>query len=72
MDYKSKDGKDLSVSLLMPKSERTSFFPDKKGMDLSSLFPIIQGNPIPKTISLVCSVSDLPCVIPQCPNKAAD
>lgn len=41
-------------------------------MDLSSLFPVIQGNPIPKTLAFVCSSSDLPCDIPNCPNMTAD
>jgi predicted HNH restriction endonuclease len=36
------------------------------------LFPVIQGNPIPKTLTLACSASDLPCGIPNCPNMAGD
>jgi hypothetical protein len=56
----------------MPKSDGVSFFSQKKGMDLSSLFPVIQGNPIPKTLTLACSASDLPCGIPNCPNMAGD
>jgi hypothetical protein len=70
--YKNKEGKDLKVTLLMPKSGPVKWFSQKKEMNLSSLFPVIQGNPIPKTLTLACSASDLSCSIPNCPNRAGE
>lgn len=69
--YKNKSGKNLEVKLLMPKSSGVKWFSQKK-MNLNTLFPIIQGNSIPKTLTLICSASDLFCGIPNCPNKAAE
>jgi len=54
----------------MPKSSEVKWFPQKKDMNLSNLFPIIQGNPIPKTLTILCSAKELFCAIPNCPNKA--
>ena len=30
----------------------------------------IQGVPIPRSLDIVCSVSDLSCAVPGCPNQA--
>lgn len=65
-------GKDLKVALLMPKSSPVKWFRQKEEMNLSLLFPVIQGNPIPKTLTLACSASDLLCSIPNCPNRAGE
>jgi len=70
--YMNKAGKNIKIELLMPKSSPAKWFPQKKSMNLSALFPIIQGNPIPKTLSLICSAKDLLCAIPNCPNKAGE
>jgi hypothetical protein len=72
VEYKNKVGKDLKVALLMPKSSPVKWFRQKEEMNLSLLFPVIQGNPIPKTLTLACSASDLLCSIPNCPNRAGE
>lgn len=72
VEYKNKEGKDLEVTLLMPKSSPVKWFCQKEEMNLSLLFPVVQGNPIPKTLTLACSASDLLCSIPNCPNRAGE
>jgi hypothetical protein len=69
--YKNKSGKELSVSFDTPNSARVSWnISSKSYTKISDVLPIIQGAPVPRSLNIMCSASELPCSVPNCPNQA--
>jgi hypothetical protein len=41
-------------------------------VNFENVLVVPAGIPIPQTLSVVCSVKELPCAIPHCPNKGSE
>jgi Type II intron maturase len=67
----TKDGKENVVELFVPKAQKVKWHDSTKGQ-LENVLVVPIGVPIPQTLSVVCSAKDLPCAIPNCPNKASE
>jgi group II intron reverse transcriptase/maturase len=67
----TKDGKEQTVKLLMPKAGKVKWHVSPKGQ-LNNVLVVPIGVPIPQTLSIICSAKDLPCAIPNCPNSASE
>lgn len=65
----TKDGKEKVVELFISKAQKVKWHDSAKGQ-LENVLVVPIGVPIPQTLSVVCSVKDLLCAIPNCPNKA--
>lgn len=55
------------ISLLRPGSSPVKF----SAQNLCSITPILQGPPLPITLTAVCSASELDCSVPNCTLKAS-
>jgi hypothetical protein len=67
----NKQGKESFVELFKPKAQKVNWQGSYKGQ-LNNMLAIPSGVPIPETLNVVCSAEDLPCAIPNCPNKAKE
>jgi group II intron reverse transcriptase/maturase len=67
----TKDEKEKIVKLFMPKTQKMKWHNSPKGQ-LNNVLVVPTGVPNLKTLNVVCSAKNLPCAIPNCPNKAND
>lgn len=67
----AKDGKEKVVTLCVPKAQKIKWHDSTKGQ-LENVLVVPIGVPIPQTLNFVCSAKDLPCAIPNCPNRASE
>ena len=67
----TKDGKEKVVELFMPKAQKVKWHDSAKGQ-LENVLVVPSGVSIPQTLSVVCTAKDLPCAIPNCPNRASE
>ena len=71
IEYKNKKNKELSVKLEIPSASKVSWNLNSKiDSNTRDVLPVIQGVPVPKSLNIICSASDLPCAVPGCPNQA--
>ena len=66
-----KNGRKEFVELFKPKAGKVKWHISSKGQ-LDSIFNIPIGVPIPQSLNVICSVKDLFCAIPNCPNSAKE
>jgi hypothetical protein len=69
--YKNKKNKELSVKLEIPNASKVSWnLNSDTDCNTRDILPVIQGVPIPRSLDLICSASELSCTVPGCPNQA--
>ena len=69
--YKNKKNKELSVEFIIPKASEVSWNLNSNiDSNTRDVLPVIQGVPVPKSLNIICSASELPCAVPGCPNQA--
>jgi len=70
--YKNKKKNEISVKFEIPKTSKAEWNLNSSiNSNTSDVLPVIQGVPVPKSLNIVCSASELPCAVPGCPNQAA-
>jgi hypothetical protein len=71
IEYTNKKKKKISVKLEIPKTSKVKWnLNSSTDSNTTDILPVIQGVPVPKTLNIVCSASELPCAVPGCPNQA--
>ena len=67
---RAKDGKEKVVEFVIPRAQKVKWYDSGKG-HLENVLVVPTGVPIPQTLSVACPVKNLPCAIPNCPNKSS-
>lgn len=69
--YKNKKNKELSVKFEIPSVSNVSWnLNSGKDSNTRDVLPVIQGVPVPRSLSIACSVFEFSCAVPNCPNQA--
>ena len=69
--YKNKRNKELSVKFENPTASKVSWnLESDTDSNICDVLPVVQGVPVPRSLDIVCSVSELSCAVPGCPNQA--
>ena len=71
IEYKNKKGNEVNVKLEIPSASKVKWnLNSDTNSNTTDVLPVIQGVPVPKSLNIVCSASELPCAVPGCPNQA--
>lgn len=63
--------KEISVKLEIPKTSKVEWnLNSSTNSNTTDILSVIQGVPVPKSLNIICSASELPCAVPGCPNQA--
>merc|ERR1711862_263100 len=69
--YKNKKNKELTVKFEVPNASKVKWnLNSSTDSNTRDVLPVIQGVPLPRSLNLVCSASELPCAVPGCLNQA--
>lgn len=69
--YTNKKRKEINIKLEIPKTSKVEWnLNSSTNSNTIDILPVIQGVPVPKSLNIVCSASELPCAVPGCPNQA--
>ena len=71
IEYKNKKGSEVNVKIEIPSASKVKWnLNSGTNSNTTDVLPVIQGVPVPKSLNIVCSASELPCAVPGCPNQA--
>lgn len=71
IEYKNKKGNEVNVKLEIPSASKVKWnLNSDTNSNTTDVLPVIQGVPVPKSLNIICSASELPCAVPGCPNQA--
>ncbi|NNE32679.1 MAG: hypothetical protein HKN40_09940 [Winogradskyella sp.] len=69
--YTNKKKNEVTVKLEIPRASKVEWnLNSNTNSNTTDILPIIQGVPVPRSLNIVCSASELPCAVPGCPNQA--
>lgn len=69
--YKNKKNKELTVKFEVPGASKVKWnLSSSTDSNTRDVLPVIQGVPVPRSLDIICSASELSCSVPGCPNQA--